>query len=233
MADSDNTTTLSFVTRRRVLAGSVIAAGAWASPGNAPAHFFTVEQGLLDPALALWREWDIAHRLTERLCRKQERLETRLARSIGFPRAVVCLPDGEIVTIHSVGELDELFDENPGVDAIRAKAEAELAAHQAQWDAADAELGYSAALRAEREAGKQAAELLEALAAKPATSLAGIAGKLDAVLRSGEAWEDCSEFPWPQIRSALNDLVRVGEHWAPGQFFPSAQRRRSRQCFEG
>ncbi|WP_309085771.1 hypothetical protein [Chelativorans sp.] len=233
MADSDNTTSLSFVTRRRVLAGSVIAAGTWASPGNALAHFSAVEQELLDPALALWREWEIAHRLAERLCRKQQRLETKLARSIGFPRVIVSLPDGERVTVHSVDELDELFDQNPGFYAIRAKAEAEFAAHQARWDAADAEVGYSAALRAEREAGEQAAELLEALAVTPATSLAGIAGKLDAVLRSGEAWEDCSEFPWPQIRSALNDLVRVGEHLAPGQFFPSARRRRARQCSEG
>ncbi|MER9614281.1 hypothetical protein [Mesorhizobium sp. M0207] len=38
-----------------------------------------------------------------------------------------------------------------------------------------------------------------------------MADKLDAVLREGEAWEECSEFPWPQIRSALNDLVRFGK----------------------
>lgn len=48
------------------------------------------------------------------------------------------------------------------------------------------------------------------------TTLAGVAGKLDAVLREGEAWEECSEFPWPQIRSALNDLVRIAQQMSAG-----------------
>jgi len=31
------------------------------------------------------------------------------------------------------------------------------------------------------------------------------------VLRQSEWCEDCPEFPWPQIRSALADLVRIGD----------------------
>lgn len=57
------------------------------------------------------------------------------------------------------------------------------------------ETGYTAALRAEREAGDRAQDLLEAFSTTPATTLAGVAGKLDAVLREGEAWEEGSEFP--------------------------------------
>lgn len=47
-------------------------------------------------------------------------------------------------------------------------------------------------------------------------SSAGVAAKLDAVLREGNIWEDGSEFPWPQIRSALDDLARIGRHGGNG-----------------
>ncbi|MER9125014.1 hypothetical protein NKH81_18270 [Mesorhizobium sp. M0959] len=162
-----------------------------------------------DPALALWREWETAHKLTERLCRKQQRLEARLVSSVGFPCATVCVPEGEDVAVHSIEALNEVLGEGPDMAALREKAEADFAAHQARWDAAAEATGYIAALRAEREAGERAADLLEALSTTRATTLAGVAGKLDAVLREGEAWEECSDFPWPQIRSALSDLVRI------------------------
>jgi hypothetical protein len=169
-----------------------------------------------DPALALWREWEVARRLIQRLCRRQQRMETRLVESIGFPCVSVRLPEGEDVTVHSIETLNEMLGKGPDMAALREKAEADFAAHQARWDAAAEECGYTAALRAEREAGDRAQDLLKALSITPATTLAGVAGKLDAVLRGGEAWEECSEFPWPQIRSALSDLARVGHGLRPG-----------------
>ncbi|MER8782471.1 hypothetical protein NKH60_14670 [Mesorhizobium sp. M1006] len=65
MGDSDNTTSLPFVTRRQVLAGGMIASTALmleksTFTGNAAA----TNVSLSDPALALWREWQTAHRLT-------------------------------------------------------------------------------------------------------------------------------------------------------------------------
>ncbi|WP_156937527.1 hypothetical protein, partial [Mesorhizobium sp. LSJC280B00] len=153
---------------------------------------------LPDPALALWREWETAHKLTERLCRRQQRLEARLVSSVGFPCVTVCLPEGEDVTVHSIEALNEVLGKGPDMAALRETAEADLAAHQACWDAADEEAGYTAALKAECEAGYRAQDLLEAFSTIPATTLASVAGKLDAVLREGEAWEECSVFPWPQ-----------------------------------
>ncbi|MER8395712.1 hypothetical protein NKH10_28295 [Mesorhizobium sp. M1340] len=111
--------------------------------------------------------------------------------------------------------------------ALRDKAEADFAAHQARWDAAAEETGYTAAFRAEREAGEKMQDLLQAFSTTPATTLAGVAGKLDAVLREGEAWEECSEFPWPQIRSAFGDLVRVGHLLRPGLSMPGCRQRSS------
>ncbi|MES0123227.1 hypothetical protein NKL05_14160 [Mesorhizobium sp. C420B] len=210
MTDSDNITSLPFVTRRRVLAGTVVATTAWTLESNASAGDARTTTVPSDPALALRREWQTAHKLTNRLCRRQQRLETKLVECVGFPCVDVRLPEGEDVTVHSIEALNEVLGKGPAMAALREKAEAELAAHQARWDAAAEETGYTAALRAEREACDRAKDLLEAFSTTPATTLAGVAGKLDAVLREGEA-EGCSEFPWPQIRSALSDLVRIAE----------------------
>ncbi len=84
-----------------------------------------------------------------------------------------------------------------------------LRAFQTRWNATDAEIGYSVAKEAEERAGEHEQELAEALWVTPARSLAGIACKLDALLREGEWCETCPEFPWPQIRSALTDLMRL------------------------
>ncbi|MER8509371.1 hypothetical protein [Mesorhizobium sp. M0199] len=212
MADSDNTTTSPFVTRRRMLIAGMMTSTALVLEkstfaGN-PAATSTLSS---DPALAVWREWEKAHKRTGQLCQRQQRLETRLVESIGFPCVTVRLPEGEDVTVHSIEALNKVLGNGPDMMALRVKAEAEFQAHQARWDAAAEEGGYTAAFRAEREAGDRAEDLLGAFSTTPATTLAGVACKLDAVLSEGEAWEECSEFPWPQIRSALNDLVRIAK----------------------
>jgi hypothetical protein len=236
MADSDNTMTLPFVTRRQVLAGGMITSTALVLENSALAGNAVATRMPPDPALTLWRAWETARKLTERLCRRQQRLETRVVESVGFPRATVHLPDDEDVTVHSIEALNEVLGKGPEMAALREKAEADFAAHQARWDAVAEETGYTAALRAEREAGDRAQDLLEAFSTTPATTLAGVAGKLDAVLREGEAWEECSEFPWPQIRSALSDLVRIAQQVMPEQVFHGEQRpklrpRRAGCCF--
>ncbi|MER9236122.1 hypothetical protein NKI56_29415 [Mesorhizobium sp. M0622] len=204
MGDSDNTTTPPFVTRREVLAGGMITSTALVLEKRALASNPAMTSMPADPALALWREWRKAHKLAERLCRAQQRLETRLIAGVGFPCVAVRLPEGGDVTVHSIEALNEVLGKGSDMAVLGEKTEADFAAHQARWDVAAEETGYTAALRAEREAGDQAQDLLEAFSTTPATTLAGVAGKLDAVLREGEAWEECSEFPWPQIRSALS-----------------------------
>ncbi|MER9419214.1 hypothetical protein NKI95_25190 [Mesorhizobium sp. M0306] len=211
MTDSDNIMSLPFVTRRRVLAATVVATTAWTVKGNASAGDAERTYVPFDPALALRREWQTARKLTDRLCRRQQRLETRLAESVGFPCVDVHLPDGEKLTLYSIEAVKQVLGNRPDTATLREKAETEFAAHQARWEAAAEKSGYIAALRAERQAGERTKDLLDAFSITPATTLAGVAGKLDAVLREGEAWEECSEFPWPQIRSALSDLVRIAE----------------------
>ena len=91
-------------------------------------------------------------------------------------------------------------------------------ARQAEWDRQDRRLGYSAALEAEVAAADKEQELLDALMAAPATTLAGVASKLEALLTEGQPSEDSGEFPWPHISSVLADLERLGAapHRLPG-----------------
>ncbi|WP_292061794.1 hypothetical protein [Mesorhizobium sp.] len=224
MGDSDNNTTLPLVTRRRVLAGTAFAMVGW-RPKAYASNDLEKDQSP-DPAVAVWRKWQAAHRQTEQLCRQQQRLEQKLVETIGFPNATILLRDGESVTLHSLQALHEVLDLGPEDMAKREKAEADLAAHQVRWDAADREICYSATLRAEREAGDRAEDLLEVLSETPATSLTGVAAKLDAALMEGESSEDDAEFPWPQIRSARDDLIRIGKEVVPEQVFPDEIRQR-------
>lgn len=209
MADSDTTTTLPIVTRRRVLAGTAIAMAA-CQPAAFARNDLEADQSA-DPAVAVWGKWQAASEQTEWLRRQQQRLERKLVETVGFPCTTIQLSDGERVAVHSLEALQEVLGFRPADAAARAQAEADIAAHQARWDAADKEIGYSAMLLAEREAAERVEALLEALSEAPATSLAGVAAKLDAVLREGEDSQHSGEFPWPQIRSARDDIGRISE----------------------
>ncbi|RUV26210.1 MULTISPECIES: hypothetical protein [unclassified Mesorhizobium] len=189
MADSDNTTTLPLVTHRRAVVGMASAIARSSRNVFASRGLQASQSG--DLAQAAWRRWQDAHEETQRLFGQQQCLERKLIEAVGLPCATIQSFDGENV-------------------------EADFEAHRARWDTAGRELGYSATLRAERDAAERAAHLLETLSRTPATSLAGVAAKLDAVLREGQPSEDDPEFPWPQIRSVLADVVRIGQQTGLG-----------------
>lgn len=225
MADSENSTSLSGVTRRKLLTGATMATLSLPFHDNSPAAAETVNARSSDEVLLLWHGWKAAYLNTAALCRTQQRLASRLINRVGFPCAEVHLPDEDVtITVHDLEQIEELFGDDPSWAGARAKAEADLAAYRARWNDADKDLGYSAAKQAEEDAANHEQDLFDTLTHTPATSLAGIAGKLDAVLREGESWEDCSDFPWPQIRSALVDLVRISQTTQPGTFVPGSDR---------
>ncbi|MCT7374724.1 hypothetical protein [Chelativorans salis] len=226
MADSDDTTTLPSVTRRHLLLGTMATTAAWPLQDEAAVAGALADNPSFDPALLLWHQWKDAFRSTAALCRKQQRLETKLIGCVGFPQAEVYLPDEDVtVTVSWLEDIEELFGDDPAVADIRVNAEADLAAHQARWNEADAQIGYSSAKRAEQEASDREQDVFDTLTHTPATSLAGVAGKLDAILREGESWEDCSDFPWPQVRSVLVDVVRIGQMLRPNAFMPGSERK--------
>jgi len=223
MADSETSTSLSTVTRRMLLAGTTLMAAAWAT--NPLRRSPAANSGDPDVALQLWHEWNDAHLRTYEACCKQQKLETRLVETIGFPRAEVDLPDeGRSIFVHTRDQIEETFGDDPALAATWAIADVEFTAHQARWDAADGELGYSVAKEAEEAAAFREQQLVDALMSASATSLAGVAGKLDAILREGESSAECPEFPWPFLRSALVDLVRIARKAQPDRFVPGSDR---------
>ncbi len=121
-----------------LLTGTVATATVWPFQNGAAVAGPLASNSACDPALVLWRDWQAAHLNTAALCRKQQRLETQLAEKIGFPRAEVHLPDEDVtVSVSWHGDIEELFGEAPELAELRAQAEADLAAHQARWDAED------------------------------------------------------------------------------------------------
>lgn len=99
MADSNNSMSTFFVTRRRLLAGTVTAAAAWPFQIKSLAAQLTDGSSAADPALRLCGNWQEIHEETLALCREQQRLETHLARTVGFPCAKLRLADGTGVTL--------------------------------------------------------------------------------------------------------------------------------------
>ncbi|RUT99946.1 hypothetical protein EOD23_24225, partial [Mesorhizobium sp. USDA-HM6] len=91
MADSDNTTTLPHVTRRRVVAGTANAKAGRQARAFARDDSETDQSA--DPAVVMWREWQIVHEETVRLCRRQQGLERKLVETVGFPCATILLRD--------------------------------------------------------------------------------------------------------------------------------------------
>ncbi len=223
MADSDNTRVCPSVTRRLALRGAAAAgcavfgeaaqARGLASPDTAIA--------IDDPVVCLWRDWEATHEQVQRLGRRQQELEVELAERVDCLGTLVSVRGGESVYVCSTHALDRLIGERTNMAAMRLQAERELAQQQARFEAVADEIGYFSSIKAEQQAFQRAEALLEAMAATRAITIAGVAGKLDAVVRWSEAWaEHPSTFPWQQIRSAHADLVALGRQAAPGLFFP-------------
>jgi hypothetical protein len=210
MADSETSTTLPVVSRRRMISTTLGASAVtFLSPTNAtPASVNTAS----DPAITAWRAWQVAHKKTLALCRKQQRLETKLHRTVGLPYVSLRLPGvREPVQIISLHDLDKMIDSHPTAANLRDGLVSELSAHQQRWQEADRLLGYSAALEEEEAAAVCEQRLAENLWSTPSSSLAGIAAKLEALIATGQSREDCEELPWPQLRSALKDLRRLSQ----------------------
>ena len=214
MADSEISTTLPFVTHRDLLMGTVAAAPY--VPRATEAEPFSRGVGgacSFDPALLLWRQWKEANRTAAALCRAQQMLETQLLKTVGFPIAATDVETNDREGEGVGGEVEfPRRHQGPAEASLECvQGDPASAARQAKWDREDRRLGYSAALEAEMAVAEKEQELLDALMAAPATTLAGVAGKLEAIMCEGQPSEDSGEFPWPHIRSVLADLDRLGE----------------------
>ncbi|SCB43434.1 hypothetical protein [Rhizobium lusitanum] len=71
------------------------------------------------------------------------------------------------------------------------------------------EVGYSEALQEERHAFALEGEMAETLWDTPAESITGATAKLHAVVTKWQPSLISDEYPWPQIRSVIADLLKI------------------------
>ncbi|GES41172.1 hypothetical protein RsS62_04240 [Rhizobium dioscoreae] len=107
---------------------------------------------------------------------------------------------------------------------MKAQAIAAFRERQEVWDRLDDALGYSRVEKAEIQSDRMEMKLADALMAMPATTVAGVAGKLDVILCGGEHFDKGPDFPSLQVSAALADLVRIGQALQPGLFMPGSDR---------
>lgn len=143
MADSDNSRTLSVVTRRRLLSTSAAWLAAQVVDLRATDHSESDRFDRGDPALVLWQEWRAAHDQVEKFCLRQQRLETALIEAVGFPHVDIALPDQDcLVAAFTIEEIDRRFGDASENAKAKMQAKAVLAKRQAAWDALDDRMGY-------------------------------------------------------------------------------------------
>ncbi|MGJ4859493.1 hypothetical protein ACN6KF_005520 [Labrys sp. La1] len=208
MVDSETSTSLPGLSRRDVLS-TLTAAVSSATVGH-PSAKQMLTAPRQDPALVAWQSWHTASRRALALCRKQQRLETELIRTIGFPSITLNLSTlDKPVQIATVEAFEDLAVAEPSIRYLRNYVEAELFAQEAKWDAADRRIGYSAAVRAEELALSHEERLAAELFAADALTIPGVIAKLEALIALDAPSEDADERPWPQLRRIRAELIHM------------------------
>ncbi|MBY5379090.1 hypothetical protein [Rhizobium leguminosarum] len=203
MADSENSRTLPAITCRNPLQTAE-----WFLTNN-----FSDQElwsaGLRDRVLTKWHAWSRAFHELADLGRAQQKLERQLMCMAPAPQVEVILPDSAAPFITS--SISEIRDRLRGdaFAAVRARAEADLLAKRQHWEAVDETVGYSRAKRAEDEASLVEERLALELSQAPAMTTVAAAAKLHSILERGSPHPESDEFPWPQIRSILVDILAM------------------------
>ncbi|MBP2540992.1 hypothetical protein J2768_003436 [Agrobacterium tumefaciens] len=212
MSDSENSRTLSIVTRRRVLSTSAALLALQASAlDEAMGAETPLDAGADDQVMDLWREWLSVHNETQRLCKLQQGIESRMVATVGFPQVKITLP-GRAVTVFASSreEIEQIYGDASEHQVIKAQAIAALWERQGAWDHLDTAWGYSLAQKAEIRSDRLEMKLAKALWAQPAISIAGVIAKLHSILVTGEQQGMPDEFPWPELRIVLDNLSKDG-----------------------
>jgi hypothetical protein len=177
---------------------------------NSSAAAAPQDGGAADAAVLARKEWRAAHRRTLALCRKQQRLESELARTIGFPQVVLAAAElPSPVRVSSLRQFDEFAVDLPFLHSQREEIAAALRTHQRRWDNADLAIGYTATRQEEAAASADEERLIARLFAADPTSLRGLSAKLDVLIAVGADGTEGRHFPWPQLRRMRSDVARL------------------------
>ena len=208
MVDSEISTTLSWPSRRDVLSAALLTIGGTSI--NSAVAVARQDDSTTDSAVLAWKAWRAAHRRTLALCRKQQRLESELVRTIGFPQVVLAAAGLQSpMRISLLKQFDELAADVLSLCARRDEVAIALRAHQQRWEDADRAVGYSVTRQEEAAASADEEHLIAILFAADATSLRGLSAKLDVLITVGADGAEGRHFPRPELRRIRRDVTRL------------------------
>lgn len=214
MADSENSRTLPSNRYRNLLPATERLLSELAGEGGA-------NGGDPNEPLIRWAAWSLAHAECSQLCSVQQRLERELFRTAATqPMKPPASYQAGIAPTEAPEDATIPRERHASSD-VPPSAKAEIAAHHRQWEATDEAIGHSRAKAAEDAASAREQLLAEKLWSVSGRSAVSAMAKLHCVIEQGEPVADCLEFPWPQIRSALADLLTAStpgaaafrDHW--------------------
>ncbi len=204
MVASENSTSLSFVSRRELLNGLA----AMPAVGAVRSVIGRTEQP--DPVIPLWREWERLHARALHLCEHWQKIESRLVRAVGFPQVFIPSADGaRNICAQSPSDIDQAVAAGDCSQDLGAALHAELAARRVRWDAEAEALGFDEANRQELEAWREEEDAVRAIFRTRAPTLAGVEAKLALMIQLCATFSDDPDFPLPQLRSTLADVKRL------------------------
>ncbi|TCM48336.1 hypothetical protein C8J36_11436 [Rhizobium sp. PP-F2F-G48] len=206
MADSETNRTLPPITHRNLLSTAVALLSAYDAK---PRSEVSREDPQLDAALLCWQEWATAQARLTQLNDTQSRLEKAMAREVLPAHVMLEVLERPAPVFAETDEEIHHWMKGPHYKKARLSAKTELGKRRAAWNAADIRIGFTKAKRAEEAAADRSAQLSDELLDLPASSVAGLAAKLHVVITDGQPGPDNGEFPWPQLRLILLDIVRL------------------------
>lgn len=205
MADSENSRTLPAITQRNLLPIT----GRFLKKLTAARDHTTHAA----EALTRWEAWWCAHRESARLSSLLQPLEAKLFRTVSSPSVEIRVPKRTAPIMAASSDEIDRWLEGEEFAEMRIRAKAELASRRREWEAADIDVGYSRAKEAEDIASATEHRLADDLLAITAGSVVSATAKLHCIIEQGEPKPNSDEFPWPQVRSVLADLMMTT---APG-----------------
>lgn len=212
MADSDDTTNLPEITRRKLLSvAGVLLTAALKEKARVsdPVVSYFSQEGNGDAAVNVWNRWDAIHVRRQGLCRQQQELERRLLHAVGFPLVELQVPGRDrLVCVHTSREIDIVLS-GAEMTSARRRAQIELAAHQKAWNEYSEQLGYEQAFEAELDLQETELALAGELLATPAQSIAGVIAKLHCLIEMEDAELVQDDNPSSPLQMILADLVKI------------------------
>ncbi|WP_426240147.1 hypothetical protein [Pararhizobium sp. DWP1-1-3] len=220
MADSENSRTLSAITRRNHDSKT------WAAENLPPIidrrNLLPVAARLLSsrvvepdgqprapgptPVRELWPQWYALYQRQMQACHFRKKLEAEMLNNPASVSVALQIEGADRpVVVHSFADIQRLSFQ---LDAEQiTQALAELRQRRRSWKNADRRLGYSAALALEQDIAQEAGITGRVMGLIKPSSLIEVTAKLHCLIVTQDPALKLKTTPWPELRTMLKDLI--------------------------